>query len=242
MNYFLLGVVLVCLMMDIEYSIAEETLHDFAVDFSHEKTLADEELNSVAELAYLAGIGEISLIRTVHMPPSSNYMILVREKSTDNGPYLRYRVLSVGSEKFFYKDSQSRSRELAKSRGGVIIDGFWEVGIRSVNYFPIDFKGENVEIRVNEGVERDDLIRIVSALRNNWVEFPFDEFPLNDTHGVWSNVARGLPNSIGLSPKIEELGQPDYVLYYGDSGTSYSFYVFLEGNDLVILAYGMAVS
>lgn len=232
-KYFLLSVALACLVMDIEHSFAEETLHDFAVDFSYGTTLSDEEINSVTELAYLAGFGEISSIRTVPMPPTSDYMIHVREKSTDDEPYSRYRMLSVGSEKLFSQRSQSFSRESAKSNGGVIIDGFWEVGIRSVTYFPTDFNGKNVEIKVDEGINRDDLLRILNALKNDRVESLF-----NDTDFVWSSAERGLPTYISLSPYIEGLGQPDYVISYGDSGSTYFYDVLLEENKLVILTVG----
>jgi len=237
-DHFLSGVLLAYLVLGIEYSIAEENSADFAVDFKHEKTLSEEEINTVAELAYLAGIGEISLIKTVHMPPSRNYMILVREKPTDDGPYLKYRELSVGSEKFFFKDHQSQPRELSESRGGATIGGFWELGIRTVKFVSEEIDGEAVEVRVGEGVDYNDLMFILDSISNDQIEFYSHEV---SRHSIWAT--RQLPSYIGLSEKGHpELEMMDYKLHYGQSGSTYYYYVYLEENRVVVFYGGFSVS
>jgi|GEM_PF-2608261 len=226
--YFSLGIALACLIVDTGHSFAEQTQNGFNVEFMRGATLSDEELDYVANTAYLAGIGVITLIRTAYGPIGMDLKILVREKSTNDGTIHSYRELSVGSEKFSSEEQLAWYRKLDKREDTIIADGFWSLGFETITYFPTDFNGEHVEIKLRLNVNRDDLILIVDALKNGRVEY-FS----NNTEWVWSSAKSGLPGSIRLGGFNDRMGRPYYTLVYRSGRHSE---VLLEGDKLVILS------
>lgn len=239
-KFLFLGVVLAYMILGIEYAIAEETLAGFVVDFMDEKTLSEEEIETVAKLAYLAGIGEISLITTANLPPSGSYGIQVREKSIADGPYLKYRVLFVGNEKFYSEDYQVISRERSESMGGATIGGFWELDIRTYKFLLEEIDGEAVEIGVGEGVDYNDLMFILNSISNDQVKY----YPGGVSSGKFPPI-RQLPSYVGLKQTVTPgLGTAEYVLIYGRSRSSSTFryYVYLEEDGVVVLGMGHSVS
>lgn len=227
------------LMLGIEFAIAEETLAGFAVDFSHEKTLSEDEIKTVAELAHLAGIEEISLIKTIDIPLSAAYMILVREKTIADGPYFKYRQLSVGNEKSFSEGRQAKSRERSESMGGATIGGFWELDIRTYKFLLEEIDGEEVEVGVGEGVGYNDLMFILNSISKDQVKY----YPGGVNSGNVRPI-RQLPSYVGLDQTvIPGLGTTEYVLIYrSGSSSTFSYYVYLEEDSVVVVGMGQSVS
>lgn len=240
--FFSLGVALACLMVDTKLSFAQENLHDFTVDFSSGASLSDEELESIVELVFVEGVDEISSIRTVHRtegrtmsrPQENEHMVIVREKPIDNGPYPSYRVLSVMGLSLLTEKNQAW---YSKATYNNQRDGFWIQSIHEVTYFPTEFNGKNVEINVDERISRDDLERVVNALKNDRIE-PIVEYATF----TWSSTDRGLPVVIQSGKYSKDFGRTGFQLVYGDSFSSDIYLVVLEQDKLVIISVRHTIS
>lgn len=161
-------------------------------------------------------------------------MVIVREKSIDNGPYLSYRVLSVMGLSLLTEKNQAW---YSKATYNNQRDGFWVQSIRDVTYFPTEFNGKNVQIKVDERINRDDLERVVNALKNDRIE-PIVKYATF----TWSSTNRGLPNAIQPGKYSEDFGRTGFQIVYGDSSSSEIYFVVLEQDKLVIISVTHTIS
>jgi len=215
--------------------IAEAHQWGIEVDFQHGKTLTEDEMATVVDLARQYGFDEISLIRTAPMPPSSNYLIIVREAAVANAEnFYRYRELWVGSEKFFSDGYRQKQLERAQKKGAHIVDGFWGMYVHSIKFIPVRDEGKEYEIRVGEEVRYSELVRIIDAIRQGRIELS-ERMLEEDRRPNWK-----WPTHISLS--YNNFHGATHVLHYGSSGSALSYYIQRRKEVLVVVGLSLSVA
>ncbi|TQV74552.1 hypothetical protein FKG94_16200 [Exilibacterium tricleocarpae] len=229
-----LGVVLACLALNLKLAVAGEAANGITLDFKHGKSLTEEEIKVVSELAHDTGIWEIESVSTAPMSPSSDYMISVQEKPVEEGAFFKYRVLSIGSEKFFSLPRQQNSREWSKSHGGAMRDGFWTLSRREVKYYSSNSNGEEIRVAVAEGVAHEDVSLIISAIKNGRIEYSHDQLRKELSKYDWK-----LPGYVSLATAqvIPEFAPANFVLHCSNGGNTILFFILVKGDVLVINGY-----